>query len=345
MEMLKRKGQCLALFILSLLTSCENANFSRIDANDPSIPNIVFCGACKKKISKHGKECPECAHPLKETLSVLIRANPIIQAMIEEKESSFNKKLIEAEERKAQLTTEVEKLKSNEIFYLELKRRLEAENAEMVEETKSLRTINEALEEEVADATETVDDLKDKVTSLERDLSKAKDDNVRVQRALLPVELTEKESDVPKVSQIFVDEVLNWAHKNSIRAFPADITVANEGVTLTDRSQQIQLPIPVGGRLRALRFHPSADGYLVVAQLNSDKLLSTMKIENSNFVEVVAPNYVRQMNSMGKSVKNPYSPKKLSNQTDEKNIEPHGERCVCKECRRIKAGKGSLFPE
>ena len=70
-----------------------------------------------------------------------------------------------------------------------------------------------------------------------------------------------------------------------------------------------------------------------------------MKIENSNFIEVVAPNYVRQMNSMGKSVKNPYSPKKLSNQADEKNIEPHGEGCVCKECRRKKVGKGSLFPE
>ena len=129
-----------------------------------------------------------------------------------------------------------------------------------------------------------------------------------------PVEVAKEESGVAKVSQTFVDEVLSWAHKNSTLSFPAEITLANQGITLTDRSKQVQVPVPVGGMLRATRFHPSAAGYLVVAQLNSDKLLATIKVVNSNFVEVVAPKYVRLMNSMGKSVKNPYAKKKVSNQ-------------------------------
>ena len=57
-----------------------------------------------------------------------------------------------------------------------------------------------------------------------------------------------------------------------------------------DRSQQVQVPVHPGGKLRATRFHPSAKGYLVVAQLNSDKLLATVKIDNTNLVEVLAPN-------------------------------------------------------
>ena len=216
-------------------------------------------------------------------------------------------------ERAETLAQKVEKLEKNESFYLQLKKQLEGENEEMVEETKSLRQSNEALEEEVADAAETVDDLKDEVRSLERDLSNAKDDIVRAQRAR-PVEVAKEESGVAKVSQTFVDEVLSWAHKNSTLSFPAEITLANQGITLTDRSKQVQVPVPVGGMLRATRFHPSAAGYLVVAQLNSDKLLATIKVVNSNFVEVVAPKYVRLMNSMGKSVKNPYAKKKVSNQ-------------------------------
>ena len=216
-------------------------------------------------------------------------------------------------ERAKTLAQKVEKLEKNESFYLQLKKQLEGENVEMVEETKSLRQSNEALEEKVADAAESVDDLKDEVRSLERDLSNAKDDVVRAQRAR-PIEVAKDESGVTKVSQSFVDEVLSWAHKNSTLSFPAEIILTNEGITLTDRSKQVQVPVPVGGALRATRFHPSAAGYLVVAQLNSDKLLATIKVVNSNFVEVVAPKYVRLMNSMGKAVKNPYDKKKVINQ-------------------------------
>ena len=42
-------------------------------------------------------------------------------------------------------------------------------------------------------------------------------------------------------------------------------------VTLQDRGQQVKIPVPVGGSLKASRFHPTAPDYLVVSQTNSDK--------------------------------------------------------------------------
>ena len=75
------------------------------------------------------------------------------------------------------------------------------------------------------------------------------------------------------------------------------------------------MPVSPGGKLRATRFHPSAKDYLVVAQLNSDKLLATIKIDNTSLVESLAQKYTKHMNSMGNSVKNPYEKKTLDNST------------------------------
>ena len=216
------------------------------------------------------------------------------------------------EERANDLAKKVEKLEKNESFYLKLKKQLEGENAEMVEETNSLRQDKDALAKEVAESSEKVDDLEDEIRTLERELSNAKDDLVRAQRAR-PVEV-EKEDDGPNVSQSFITNVLNWAHKYSTMAFPAEISVITQPVTLTDRSKQVQVPVYPGGKLRATRFHPSAKGYLVVAQINSDKLLATVKIDNTSLVESLASKYTKHMNSMGNSVANPYE-KKVTNST------------------------------
>ena len=67
------------------------------------------------------------------------------------------------EERADTLAKKVEKLEKNEAFYLQLKKQLEGENAEMVEETNTLRQDKEALEKEVAESSEKVDDLKDEI--------------------------------------------------------------------------------------------------------------------------------------------------------------------------------------
>jgi CRP-like cAMP-binding protein len=214
-------------------------------------------------------------------------------------------------ERADTLAKKVEKMEKNEAFYLQLKKQLEGENAEMVDESNALKKANEDLEKEVADSAEKVDDLKDEVRDLEKELSRAKDDIVRAQRAV-PAQVSKPESTEPKVSKTFVQEVIAWAHKNSTLAFPSEITITETAITLTDRSQQVQVPVRPGGELRAMRFHPSAQDYLIVAQLKSDKLLATVKIDNSNLIEVLAPVYVRHMNSMGNSIKNPFEKKKVT---------------------------------
>jgi len=211
-------------------------------------------------------------------------------------------------ERADTLARKVDKLEKNEDFYLKLKKQLEGENAEMLEQANSLKKEKEDLVKEVAASAEQVDDLKDEVRSLERALSNAKDDIVRAQRAA-PTKVAPPVSSEPKVSKTFMQEVLSWAGRNSTLAFPAQIAVSKQAITLTDRSQQVQVPVRPGGVLRAMRFHPSAKDYLIVAQLNSDKLLATLKIDNSNFIEALAPKYVRHMNTMGQSVKNPYAKK------------------------------------
>lgn len=217
-------------------------------------------------------------------------------------------------ERADSLAKKVEKLEKNETFYLQLKKQLEGENAEMAEETNILRQDKDALQEEVAESSEKMEDLQDEVRALERELSRAKDDIVRAQRSR-PVETVKEDPGPPKVSQSFVQNVLKWATQYSTMAFPAEISVLQDPVTLMDRSQQVQVPVPPGGKLRATRFHPSAKGYIIVAQLNSDKLLATVKSDNTNLIEVLAPKYTRHMNSMGNSVKNPYEKKKITSPT------------------------------
>ena len=201
----------------------------------------------------------------------------------------------------------VEKLEKNESFYLQLKKQLEGENAEMVEETNSLRQDKDALAKEVAESSEKVDDLEDEIRTLERELSNAKDDLVRAQRAR-PVEV-EKEDDGPNVSQSFITNVLNWAHKYSTMAFPAEISVITQPVTLTDRSKQVQVPVYPGGSLG--RPFSSICKRIPRRRPNKQRqALSHVKIDNTSLVESLASKYTKHMNSMGNSVANPYEKKK-----------------------------------
>jgi hypothetical protein len=52
--------------------------------------------------------------------------------------------------------------------------------------------------------------------------------------------------------------------------------------------------------------HPMVPGFLIVSQKNSQKLLASVKLENTNFFEMIAGQYVRQMKSQGIAIKNPF---------------------------------------
>ena len=210
-----------------------------------------------------------------------------------------------AKEQAVTLGEKVEKLQKNEAFYLNLKKRLEAENNEMVDQAKSLLQEKEDLERKVSRSDDDLKDLRDEIRSLERKLSDAKDDIVRAQRAA-PVRQVVKEEAPPQASPAFIKSTLDWARAHLTQAFPSAIEIVGSSIVLSDRTQKVKVPVRPGGELRAVRFHPSAPDYLVVAQKHSDKLLATIKISNSNFVEVIAPKYISFMKMRGENIKNPY---------------------------------------
>jgi CRP-like cAMP-binding protein len=216
-----------------------------------------------------------------------------------------------AKEQAVQLAEKVEKLEKNESFYLDLKKRLEGENNEMVEQTKSLILEKEDLEKQVSRSDDDLKDLRDEIRTLERELSNAKDDIVRAQRAA-PVRQVVQEVAKPEASASYIKSATDWAKTHVTLAFPSDITIVGSSITLTDRSQKVKVPVKPGGELRAVRFHPTAPDYLVVAQKHSDKLLATIRISNSNFIESISPKYVSFMKSRGENIKNPYEGKSSS---------------------------------
>ena len=187
------------------------------------------------------------------------------------------------------LSKEVEELKANEEFYLGLKKKLESENKELANDKDELAQAKEELEGNIAKLMSSEQNLRDDVRGLERKLSVARDDIVRagsVAKATKPSAIQDKE----KMSKSEGDQVIDWARRNTTLIFPLAIK-ARKPVILQDSGQQVKIPVPVGGSLKASRFHPTAPGYLVVSQPNSDKFRATMLIDNSNFIETVKPKY------------------------------------------------------
>jgi len=223
-----------------------------------------------------------------------------------------------AKEQAVQLAEKVEKLEKNESFYLDLKKRLEGENNEMVEQTKSLIIEKEDLEKQVSRSDDDLKELRDEIRTLERELSNAKDDIVRAQRAA-PVRPAVQEVAKPEASASYIKSATEWAKTHLTLAFPSDIIIVGPSITLTDRSQKVKVPVKSGGELRAVRFHPTAPDYLVVAQKHSDKLLATIRIENSNFIESISPKYVSFMKTRGENIKNPYEGKSGSSYSSSRN--------------------------
>ena len=208
---------------------------------------------------------------------------------------------VASEDPEAQDTTalsqEVEKLKENEEFFLGLRKKLELENKDLVEQKDSLTLAKEELSEKVSALMESEQRLRDDVRSLERKLSDAKDEIVRAgARAQQEEKKAGNEKEVVDRSEN--QRIVDWARKNTTLVFPLVVKVLKP-VTLQDRGQQVKIPVPVGGSLKASRFHPTAPDYLVVSQPNSDKFLATMLIEHSTFAEVIKPRYESQLSRMG----------------------------------------------
>jgi hypothetical protein len=117
---------------------------------------------------------------------------------------------------------------------------------------------------------------------------------------------------IPLVPQAFLDQVKDWTQVNSTLAFPCEVEVLNEPVTLSDLELTARVEVAVGGVLVATRFHPVSEEYIVARQGDSDTFMASVHINNTNIMEVLAQKYVAHKNSMGQKVENLFLSKRFS---------------------------------
>ena len=191
----------------------------------------------------------------------------------------------------ATLGKKVKKLQANEEFYLGLKRRLEDENKELVEQEKQTRKEKEEIANNLSNSMTESQNLRGEIDRLEDQLSEAKDDLVRAQKVeatKLPEVSNEKKME--RIKSV-TEEILAWAKKNTTLVYPLEIEVLNKHITLQDRAGQVQIPVKAGGKVRAMQVHPASPEYLVVAQQNSDKFMATILIKDSTFLNELQKKY------------------------------------------------------
>ena len=191
----------------------------------------------------------------------------------------------------ATLGKKVKKLEANEEFYLGLKRRLEDENKELVEQERQTRKEKEEIANNLSNSMTESQNLRGEIDRLEDQLSEAKDDLVRAQKVeatKLPEVSNEKKME--RIKSV-TEEMLAWAKKNTTLVYPLEIEVLNKHITLQDRAGQVQIPVKVGGKVRAMQVHPASPEYLVVAQQNSDKFMATILIKDSTFLNELQKKY------------------------------------------------------
>ena len=191
----------------------------------------------------------------------------------------------------ATLGKKVKKLEANEEFYLGLKRRLEDENKELVEQERQTRKEKEEIANNLSNSMTESQNLRGEIDRLEDQLSEAKDDLVRAQKVeatKLPEVSNEKKME--RIKSV-TEEMLAWAKKNTTLVYPLEIEVLNKHITLQDRAGQVQIPVKAGGKVRAMQVHPASPEYLVVAQQNSDKFMATILIKDSTFLNELQKKY------------------------------------------------------
>ena len=203
------------------------------------------------------------------------------------------------------LAKKVEKLEANEEFYLGLKKKLEDENQELVQKEKSLINEKEELALNISRSMESIQDLKDQLKDKERELSDAKDDIVRAQRIRPEPIVNKVVPKEPVVSQSLVEQAVGWSKTHTTLVFPMSIQIKEKPIILQDAKQMVKIPVPVGKVVRAKGYHPQSSEFLVVAQEKSDKFLATIRMENSNFVDLLLPKF---QNRAGVQDRGPVNP-------------------------------------
>jgi CRP-like cAMP-binding protein len=217
------------------------------------------------------------------------------------------------------LSGELESMKKNETFYLQLKKNIEAENEQLVLENSNFKQLGDSLAEELKSVKEQLsfrdyeyDSLKAKLLETEDELASLISIEQEAQKADELVTVQPSELYIPLVPQSFLDKVKEWTTENSTLAFPCEVKVVNETVTLSDLELTASIEVSVGGVLVATRFHPVSEEYIVARQGTSDTFMASVHINNTDIMEVLAKKYVDHQNSMGQKVENLFLSKRFS---------------------------------
>ena len=223
----------------------------------------------------------------------------------------------EAPEKVISLSEELESMKKNETFYLDLKKRIEAENLELVEANKNINSINETLSSELQSAQEELAESKYENDSMRAELKSSMDELAQLIELERIAEEALAESEpsevfVPLIPQDFIEKVKKWTQSNSTLAFPCEVEVVNTAVSLADSTLSATVEVDVGGELVVTRFHPVSEVYAVARIGDNNTFMASVHIDNINLMEKLAEKFVDHMSSQGEKVVNPYSDNRFS---------------------------------
>lgn len=212
----------------------------------------------------------------------------------------FSEDTADLESREAE-SEKILKLEKNEEFFIEVKAKLEADNEGFLQKNESLTEQAKLADEKSIEAQNELAQLNVQVEMLERKLVEVQEDAIRAG----PVDMIETRNEI-KIPKDFIDGAISWVKLNSRIVFPIEVEIKNVPISLTDKDQLVSVPIAPGGIVLVLRFHPTAPDFLIVSQKNSQKVLASVKLENTNFIEMIAVKYVGQMRAKGMTIKNPF---------------------------------------
>ena len=217
------------------------------------------------------------------------------------------------------LNEELESMKKNEAFFIELKKNLEAENEELVLENKNISTLKDSLSKELQSTKETLsyrdnqfDTLKAKLMHTEEELAALISLEQEAQSEELFVDVEPSSLYVPLIPQKFIDQLKEWSLTNTTIAFPCVVKVVNEPVTLSDLELTANVEVEVGGSIIVTRFHPVSEEYVVARQGDSDTFMASVHLDNTNVLEVLAEKFVDHMKNRGKKIINPFMSNRFS---------------------------------
>ena len=217
------------------------------------------------------------------------------------------------------LTEELDGMKKNEAFYLKLKKNLEAENLELVQSSKEIKKEKIAIAQELQNSKEQLSHRDWENDSLNSQLLQAKDElaalismEEEAQAEELVTEVNPAELYVPLIPQEFIDEVKAWTQTNSTLAFPCEVKVVNEKVTLSDLTLSARVEVDVGKTIVITRFHPVSEIYVVAQQGVSDTFMASVHIDNTTIMEELAKKYILYMKTLGKKIDNPFTSNRFS---------------------------------